>query len=361
MENVREQIVTSPNGFVIFHDMVLDKAELQKIELVRAQWSGNAKQVIRGIGVVTCVYVNPETDQFWIIDYRIFAPETDQKSKLDHMREMLANAVHQKHLPFRVVLMDTWYAAKNALLFIEKLGKVYYCPIRENRLVSLHREEKGYHRVDSLLWSQDELRTGRLVHLRDFPAGHQVKLFRLTLSTGRTLIVTIMFFIISCGAPAAPNSGYVSAMAPAVEQLAKWKIHYGDFETLLLDTGGSPNGMSRLEMLELYNMATQYKVTRDDYINMGFLPLDILVGDAGKFAREGQSLVDALSAATPDKEIEETHQAILKCVQTRVAFANEISTSIRDLQPVDLSGDVSPCSNFDADLEKLTAYVNEHK
>src|SRR5512146_2627219 len=97
------------------------------------------------------------------------------------------------------------------------------------------------------------------------------------------LIVTLMFFITSCGTPAAPKSGYASAMAPAVEQLAKWKIHYGDFETLLLDTSGSPNGMSRLEMIELYNMATQYKVTRDDYINMGFLPLDILVGDAGKF------------------------------------------------------------------------------
>lgn len=185
-ENVRGQIVTSANGFVIFDDMVLDKSQSEKIELVRQQWSGNAKQVIRGIGVVTCVYVNPETDQFWIIDYRIFAPETDNKSKLDHMREMLANAVQHKRLPFRVVLMDSWYAAKDEMLFIERLGKIYYCPIKENRLVSLSRQDEHYHRVDSLLWSQDELRTGRLVHLRDFPAGHQVKLFRLALSTGRT-------------------------------------------------------------------------------------------------------------------------------------------------------------------------------
>ena len=185
-ENVRGQIVTSPNGFIIFDDMMLDKDHSEKIELVRQQWSGNAKQVIRGIGVVTCVYVNPDTDQFWIIDYRIFAPETDNKSKLDHLREMLANAVHPKRLPFRVVLMDTWYAAKDELLFIEQLGKVYYCPVKTNRLVSLNRDDKHYHRVDALLWSQDELRTGRLLHLRDFPAGHQVKLFRLELSTGRT-------------------------------------------------------------------------------------------------------------------------------------------------------------------------------
>jgi len=185
-ENVRGQIVTSPNGFIIFDDMVLDKDHSETIELVRQQWSGNAKQVIRGIGVVTCVYVNPDTDQFWIIDYRLFAPETDNKSKLDHMREMLTNAVQHKRLPFQVVLMDTWYAAKDEMLFIERLGKVYYCPIKDNRLVSLSRDDKRYHRVDTLLWSQDELRTGRLVHLRDFPAGHQVKLFRLELSTGRT-------------------------------------------------------------------------------------------------------------------------------------------------------------------------------
>lgn len=185
-ENVRAQIITSPKGFLIFDDMVLDKAESQKIELVRSQWSGNAKHVIRGIGVVTCVYVNPEVNKFWIVDYRLFAPETDNKSKLDHMREMLTNAVHHKLLPFGGVLMDTWYAAKNEMLFIEQLGKVYYCPVRENRLVSLSREEKRYDRVDALAWTQDELRTGRLIHLRGFPASHQVKLFRLTPSTGRT-------------------------------------------------------------------------------------------------------------------------------------------------------------------------------
>ena len=185
-EQVRGQIVTSPNGCLIFDDMVLDKEESQKIELVRQQWSGNAKHVIRGIGVVTCVYVNPDTDQFWIIDYRLFAPDIDHKNKLDHLREMLLNAVEHKRLPFRVVLMDTWYAAQNVLLLIEDLGKVYYCPVRENRLVSLDPTDKRYYRVDSLVWSQEDLRAGRLVHLRDFPAGHRVKLFRLALSTERT-------------------------------------------------------------------------------------------------------------------------------------------------------------------------------
>jgi hypothetical protein len=52
-------------------DTVLDKRHSQKIELVRKQYSGNAHQIIRGIGVVSCVYINSKTGHFWVIDYRI--------------------------------------------------------------------------------------------------------------------------------------------------------------------------------------------------------------------------------------------------------------------------------------------------
>jgi len=191
-ENVQADVVTDEEGIVIFDDVVLDKDHSEKIELVRRQWSGNAKSVIKGIGVVTCVYVNPKTDQFWIIDYRIFAPDEDHKSKLDHMREMLGNAVTYKKLPFRVVLMDTWYAAKDEMLFIEQLGKVYYCPLKDNRKLYLQPDDRTACRVDALVWSQHELRAGRLVHVHGFPPGHQVKLFRLTLSTERATYAFIV-------------------------------------------------------------------------------------------------------------------------------------------------------------------------
>jgi len=45
---------------------------------------------MEGIGVVTCVYVNPAMDQFWIIDYRIYDPDGDGKTKLVHVQEMLS-------------------------------------------------------------------------------------------------------------------------------------------------------------------------------------------------------------------------------------------------------------------------------
>ena len=93
-ENVKRQVVQTPNGFLVFDDTVADKNYSHEIELVRRQYSGNAHGVIKGIGIVTCVYVNPDTDQFWIIDYRIYDPDGDGKTKLDHMQEMLLNCVH---------------------------------------------------------------------------------------------------------------------------------------------------------------------------------------------------------------------------------------------------------------------------
>lgn len=176
----------SEEGYVIFDDTVLDKNHSRQIEAVRRQWSGNAAGVIRGIGVVTCIYVNPGTDQFWIIDYRIYDPEADGKSKIDHLHEMLTNVHHQKQLPFRAVLMDTWYASRKVMRHIERLGKIYYCPIKKNRLVDDTEGAEPHDNVENLSWTEAELAHGKTVHLKTFPKGHRVKLFRLAVSTDRT-------------------------------------------------------------------------------------------------------------------------------------------------------------------------------
>lgn len=184
-QNVQDEVIPHQDAYLLFDDTVLDKRYSRKIEPARRQWSGNAKQVVEGIGVVTCVYVNPELDRFWIIDYRIYAPDTDGKSKIDHLQEMLAHTDQQKKLPFATVLMDSWYVAMAILKQIERMGKIYYGPIKSNRHVSLG-PGLGYQRVDELAWSAQEEHAGRLVHLKKMPKGHQVKLFRLALSSGRT-------------------------------------------------------------------------------------------------------------------------------------------------------------------------------
>lgn len=185
-EHVQEELIVSRDGYVVFDDTVLDKNHSRTMELVRRQWSGNAKQVIRGIGVVTCVYVNPKLKQFWAVDYRLYAPDEDGKSKLDHVRDMLLNLVYHKPLPFSTVLMDTWYATRKLMRQIEKLDKLYYCPIKSNRLADDSEGVQDHQPVKQLAWSDQEQQHGKLVHLKSFPKGHQLKLFRLVLSPQRT-------------------------------------------------------------------------------------------------------------------------------------------------------------------------------
>jgi len=182
---VRQELVLSENGYILFDDTVLDKSHSFAIELVRRQWSGNAKKVIKGIGIVTCVYVNPDIDRFWVIDYRIFDPERDGRSKIDHLLEMWRTILYVEQIPFQTVLIDSWYATMKVMKAIEKADKIYYCPLKSNRQVTQSSDEP-YNRVDSLTWSDDEIETGKMVHLKKFPKGHQLKLFRIVLSTQRT-------------------------------------------------------------------------------------------------------------------------------------------------------------------------------
>jgi hypothetical protein len=186
-EQVKEHIVPSDKGFIVFDDTVLDKRYARAIDPVRSQYSGNAHGVINGIGVVTCIYVNPETEQFWAIDWRLFDPERDGKNKIHHVEAMLKHLHEHKKLPYRAVLMDSWYASKRLMLLIEReLGKIFYCPLKINRLVDDSQETRPYCAVGNLVWSKREEKEGKTVKIKDCPKDHKVRLFRVLAFPGRT-------------------------------------------------------------------------------------------------------------------------------------------------------------------------------
>ena len=183
---VASDIIVTPDGYIVFDDTVLDKRHSFAIELVRRQYSGNAKGVIKGIGVVTCIYVNPTTNQYWLIDYRVYAPEDDGKTKLEHVEDMLTNVHYHKQLSYRAVLMDSWYATQKLMRFIEGLNKIYYCPLKSNRLVDDSEGQKKYQRLDTLEWSTQEQEHGKSLKIKGFPKDHKVRCFRVAVSTHRT-------------------------------------------------------------------------------------------------------------------------------------------------------------------------------
>ena len=185
-ENVALLIRPSQNAYILFDDTVLDKRYSASIELARRQYSGNEHRVIRGIGLIICVYVNGETGQFWVIDYRLYDPDGDGRSKLDHVAEMLNSVVYSKQLPFTTVLMDSWYATQKLMAQIDQLQKVYYCPLKTNRRVDDSGGTAPYQRVDELVWSVQQLQQGKSIKIRGFPSHKKVKLFRVNVSTNRT-------------------------------------------------------------------------------------------------------------------------------------------------------------------------------
>ena len=82
--------------------------------------------------------------------------------------------------------MDSWYAAKDLMLYIEQLDKHYYCPLKSNRQVDDSNAQQPYQRVDGLQWTECELRHGKRIKIRGFPKHHKVKLFRVASGNGRT-------------------------------------------------------------------------------------------------------------------------------------------------------------------------------
>src|SRR5215216_3810055 len=88
-ENAREVMEFDPLAYIVFDDTVLDKQFGPCIEMTRRQWSGNEHRVINGIGLVSCLYVHPGSGRFWVLDYRLYDPDRDGKTKLDHVTDML--------------------------------------------------------------------------------------------------------------------------------------------------------------------------------------------------------------------------------------------------------------------------------
>ncbi|SRR6266508_352031 len=186
-ERVKDDVVYSPHGCLLFDDSVLDKTGSRKIGLARWQYSGTEHDTVMGIGVVNCVYYNPDIDRYWVIDARIYQPDQDGKKKYEHLRAMLLRAM-ERGVTFRTVLMDTWYAITKVMAWIDGLGKKFVCPIRSNRQV-LDRwtdsDKPQYRAVKDLPWKDDEeLKLGKDAKLKE--CSLKLRLFRLTVHPNRT-------------------------------------------------------------------------------------------------------------------------------------------------------------------------------
>ncbi|HSJ89071.1 MAG TPA: hypothetical protein VK909_17810 [Anaerolineales bacterium] len=177
------------------------------------------------------------------------------------------------------------------------------------------------------------------------------------------LVVLVVLVMASCAPAGTPQNTYAAQMQPAIASLTKFQDDFTSLETLLTEQLDPSTGVTRLQLIDLYNISMEYKITRDEYSKLGLMPLDALVAPAVKVSKDGKSILETLSAVTPTEDLKADHQVVLDCVQSRIAFAEELSSSIKELSAIDMSkaGDLVACDQLDASVGKLTAFVDENK
>jgi hypothetical protein len=178
---VKDRIEDRQDACLIVDDSVQDKRYSRFIELVRAQYSGNEHGVVRGIGVVNLVHSAGKDEDCYPIDYRVYAPDVDGKTKNDHFQEMFVHTIEQKQLQARTILFDSWYASAENLKLIHRRQRTFFTTLKSNRLVSLSKEQ-GYLHLAEVEWTPDRLAHGIIVKLKEVP--FKVRLFKLVAPNG---------------------------------------------------------------------------------------------------------------------------------------------------------------------------------
>lgn len=169
----------SPDAYLIIDDSVQAKKHAHHMELVKRQYSGNEGGLVKGIGVVNLVHTDGE--DYYPIDFRIYANDLDGKTKNDHFREMLLNAKHDKNILANTVLFDSWYGSWENLKLVHRLNMIFFTTLKSNRMVSLSKDE-GYIHLDDIDWTTERLTHGVSVKLKKVP--FRVQLFKVVAPNG---------------------------------------------------------------------------------------------------------------------------------------------------------------------------------
>lgn len=178
-ELVKPLLKDSEAAHLLVDNSVQNKQYSRKIELVKKQYSGAEHGLVRGIGVVNLFHSDGE--DFYPIDYRIYAPEVDGKTKNDHFREMLPRAKSDKQIKARTLLFDSWYALVDNLKLIVRLDMFFVTTLKENRWVSLSKES-GYIHLQEIEWTTPRLKQGVSIKLKELPI--RVQLFNVVATNG---------------------------------------------------------------------------------------------------------------------------------------------------------------------------------
>lgn len=118
------------------------------MDLARKQYSGKHRRVVKGIDLANLLWT--DGSKMVPVDYRIYDPSRDGKTKNDHGREMLSLAKKREFEP-SYMLIDSWHASVNNLKAADSFGWKWIGEIKSNRLVNI--KQGFYVRASDLDWT----------------------------------------------------------------------------------------------------------------------------------------------------------------------------------------------------------------
>ena len=157
---VRE--VEDAQGVLIIDDTIQEKAWTDESDLICWHYDHCSGRTVKGINLLNALYhcngrsipvafeLVQKPLQCDMVSRQV--KRKSEKTKNEMMREIIHTCL-QNTLPFRFVLMDSWFASEENFDFIADLGKHFIAALKDNRLVALSQEnwkQKRFVRVDKL-------------------------------------------------------------------------------------------------------------------------------------------------------------------------------------------------------------------
>lgn len=164
--------VRASAGILVFDDVVIDKSRSGKMGLVNWQYAGSKHDITKGIGVVNALWQTSK-EQYIPMDYRIWNPPEDGKTKNDHFQDMLSSTKARGLHP-EMVVADSWYSSLKNLKSVRSHGWDWVMGLRSNRLMN-----KPHVQLKTLEIPEE----GLVVHLKGYG---WIRVFRFVASGGRT-------------------------------------------------------------------------------------------------------------------------------------------------------------------------------
>lgn len=177
--------IQSAEAVLIIDDTVQEKPYTDESELITWHFDHNLNRSVKGINLLSALYYSQDTAvpvAFELIKKTVLVtdPKTGKDkwqspvTKNELARTMIASVV-QKQIPFHYVLMDTWFAAAENLVFIKRKAKRdFIVPLKSNRRVALSETAKKrgqWIALEALDWTSDVPQT---LHLESVPFAIQV-------------------------------------------------------------------------------------------------------------------------------------------------------------------------------------------